>query len=324
MAWPALARGPTIEATLTIRPKRARSIGRSAARVARKVRGEVGVDHPLPVLVADLRREVVGAQAGVVDEHQHRAESLAGLEQARRRRRRRRRRPAARSALPPPASIRSTTSRRAVRVLAVVDPHRPAVAGQRQRRRGADPARGAGDQRAALRRHRQRPPPLDHGRAPGEAGAEGAEQDRSAVARACRRAGRPRARAGSRPPRCCRSGRSSRRRAPRAAPAARRPSEDPARWPGGRRRGRPRRARTPAASAAASVASAIRSTAWRKVSWPFIRITPLGAGGVIRSAWAPSAPSTIGPIRPSPGAPHDDRAGAVGEDGRGARGRRGR
>ena len=45
--------------------------------------GEVGVDHVLPGVVVDLRREGVGAHARVVHEHEHRAEGLLELREQR-------------------------------------------------------------------------------------------------------------------------------------------------------------------------------------------------------------------------------------------------
>ena len=58
-------------ATLTIRPKRARSIGFSARRVSRKAADRLVSITRRPVVVGELRRETVGADAGVVDEHEH-------------------------------------------------------------------------------------------------------------------------------------------------------------------------------------------------------------------------------------------------------------
>src|SRR5581483_8239188 len=46
----------------------------------------------------------------------------------------------------------------------------------------------------------------------------------------------------------------------------------------------------------------MRPTAWRKVSWPFIRITPSLRRATIRSASSPSEPRRTGPTRPGAGA----------------------
>ena len=116
---------------------------------------------------------------------------------------------------------------------------------------------------------------------------------------------------------CCRTRRCSPPRAPAAGRAARRRPTGSARWPGGRRTGRSPRAATAAACAACRVASVSRATASRKVSWPLIRITPSARLTRMCSAPPPSAPSTIGPIRPpcSVRLEHD-RAGPVSEHGR--------
>ena len=56
---PGLARSPTTEEMLTIRPERARIIGFSARRVRRNAAVRFGVDHRGPLLVAERRGQVV-------------------------------------------------------------------------------------------------------------------------------------------------------------------------------------------------------------------------------------------------------------------------
>ena len=231
--------------------------------------------------------------------------------------------PCQRVAVPPAASICGDDLLGPGLVGAVVDPHRPAVGGQHQRGRGADPARGAGHQGAALGRvasdtDAHRPSPLDHGRAPAEAGAEGTEQDAGAA-----RAGAP-----ARFAWASASGivaaevlpslaiESITRSAVEAEPFADR-AQDPRVGlvvdeevdvvelePGERRPPR-------------SSSSAIRSTAYLKVSWPCMRMTrsvavdldQVGAGAV--GAQDDRADAAL------QGAAHQHRAGAVGEDGGG-------
>jgi hypothetical protein len=112
--------------------------------------GEVGVDDPLPGIVAELRREAVVADAGVVDENEHAAVLLFeggedGVERA----------GVADVALHERggASLAGDLPRDrfgAVGVGAVVDGDGPAVLGEAPGNGSADTARAAGDEGAAL------------------------------------------------------------------------------------------------------------------------------------------------------------------------------
>ena len=69
-----LARGPTIEATLMILPKRApEHRWRCPARARKAVEGWSSMT-PVPLVVADLRRGAIGPAAGVVDQAEDGAE----------------------------------------------------------------------------------------------------------------------------------------------------------------------------------------------------------------------------------------------------------
>jgi hypothetical protein len=120
-----------------------------AARRAERGR-QVRVEHDLPVVVLDLRREAVGAHAGVVDEHEHGAEALFERGEVRIDplplhdvAAERERTPAGRLDL-------RDDRRGGVRGGVVADADGPAVGREALRDRRADPARGAGDERAAV------------------------------------------------------------------------------------------------------------------------------------------------------------------------------
>ena len=115
-SWPgpALARGPTIEATLTIRPKRARSIGaqRAAGERGRRRRGWCRARVSQSSSSSCGERPSARTPA-LLTRHEHRAERVLGrAEQPRRRRRGRRRRPARASACRRPARSRRRPRRR--------------------------------------------------------------------------------------------------------------------------------------------------------------------------------------------------------------------
>ena len=137
-----------------------------------------------------------------------------------------------------------------VRVGAVVDADGPAVGGQRAGDRGADAARGAGDEGAWPLGRLIARPPLEHAGAPGEAGAERRHAAPSWPGRRRPSSRSQRERERHRwPPRCCRcSAMQSTTRSVGQRRAARRPRSGCARWPGGRRTGRRRRAPGPARS----------------------------------------------------------------------------
>ena len=166
------------------------------------------------------------------------------------------------------------------------------------------PRAAAGDDRAARQRvHRIRPrrrpcPTRSRSRAQvspppnaaSEDGATGLEQSRPRAPR--------RAPAGSSPRRCCRSGRCSRSPAPGRARAARRPRAGCGCSPGGRRRRRSRRARGRSRRGLDAWPRSRRSTAWRKVSWPFIRRMPSSRPAVTRSRAGAVGAEHAGPMPP--------------------------
>src|SRR3954453_847157 len=111
--------------------------------------GQVDVEHPGPVLVAESHREVVRGGAGVVDEHQNGSELLGkpgqhligggGVADIGR----------DRQSVAAVFLDRGGDRFGTVAVAAVVDPDRPAVSCESPGRGGADPARCAGDQGTA-------------------------------------------------------------------------------------------------------------------------------------------------------------------------------
>jgi len=122
-------------------------------RAAREPEGgrQVGVDHPVPVVVVDLRGEAVRAHARVVHEHEHGAELLLELLEDR-------------VGGVGIADVRLDGERAAagvgdllddrlggLGVAAVVHAHRPALRGERLGDRGADAARPAGDESTSIR-----------------------------------------------------------------------------------------------------------------------------------------------------------------------------
>ena len=164
-----------------MRPKRARIIGRSARRVSRKAPVRLVSSTRAQASSSICERQRVVADAGVVHEHEHRAEGAPRAARAARSAvAGSRTSPGSGSAAPPAASISRDHARGAVLVGAVVDADRPAVGGERagpppRRCRASAPVTSAQPVGAHA------VSPLDRGRAPGEAGAEGGEQH--AVAR---------------------------------------------------------------------------------------------------------------------------------------------
>ena len=147
---------------LTIRPARARSIGFSARRVSRKAAvRSVSITDSHASSPSDGVRSSALIPALLTSTRTGR--SKRGLELPRTAGRAppdRRRRAASATARPPAASISPRRRSAPASVGAVVDADRPAVGGDRAGDRRADPARGAGDQRAAVGAR------LSHGSAP--------------------------------------------------------------------------------------------------------------------------------------------------------------
>ena len=112
--------------------------------------GQVDLDHLLPLLERHVDEQEGLLDAGVVDQQVEPAERLAGLGEA-----------ALHlglvadvhlatgTARPPAASMVAAIARASSSLAAMVDGHRGAVSGERERGALADAAGGAGDQRAA-------------------------------------------------------------------------------------------------------------------------------------------------------------------------------
>ena len=176
----------------------------------------------VPVLVADRHRQAVGAHAGVVDEAQHGPEALLGLGEG----------AVAAGGVGDvggdgdgaAAGLDDRVDRRVgVRgARAIAGSRRPsrrrrARARRRRRCRAAPPVTSA---HGVLSGARSCLPPLDDGRAPGEAGADGAQQRCGRPGAAGRARGPRRARAGCSRPTCCRSRRSRRATRPSVTSSA--------------------------------------------------------------------------------------------------------
>src|SRR5579871_3526046 len=252
---------------------------------------QVRLDHIAPFALAEREREVVGADSRVVHEAQHRPQPARGVEQPRRACRvgdiaaDRERIAAGRE-------NRLLDALRGGPVAAVVDRHRPAVFGQRAGDRGADAARGAGDERACVRRPAH-PPHPSMSAAPHVKPAPTAHSSTLLAS-----ASRPSELACSRA-----RGTLAAEVLPSSAIAS---TTLPAgiwsrsvralviralAWWNTNRSTSSRG--VPAVSQTRRVTSSMRATAWMNVSWPCIRISPVDLSFSIRPAWAPSEPSSI-------------------------------